>query len=81
MYFAHPYCSGEGGTNENHNGLLRQLFPKKTNLLKVTQDQVNDSVYCLNHQPRKRLGYRTPHEVLYGLEMRPLKLTTYALCS
>lgn len=76
MYFAHPYCSGEGGTNENHNGLLRQLFPKKTNLLKVAQDQVNDAVYCLNHQPRKRLGYRTPHEVLYGLEMRPLKLTT-----
>jgi IS30 family transposase len=81
VYFAHPYCSWERGLNENHNGLLRQFFPKKTNLLKVTQDQVNDAVYCLNHRPRKCLGYRTPHEVFYGLEMRPLKLPTDALCS
>lgn len=81
VYFAHPYCSWERGLNENHNGLLRQFFPKKTNLLKVTQDQVDDAVYCLNHRPRKCLGYRTPHEVFYGLEMRPLKLPTDALCS
>jgi IS30 family transposase len=81
VYFAHPYCSWERGLNENHNGLLRQFFPKKTNLLKVTQDQVNDAVYCLNHRPRKCLDYRTPHEVFYGLEMRPLKLPTDALCS
>jgi IS30 family transposase len=81
VYFAHPYCSWERGLNENHNGLLRQFFPKKTNLLKVTQEQVNDAVYCLNHRPRKCLGYRTPHEVFYGLEMRPLKLPSDALCS
>jgi IS30 family transposase len=81
VYFAHPYCSWERGLNENHNGLLRQFFPKKTNLLKVTQDQVNDAVYCLNQRPRKCLGYRTPHEVFYALEMRPLKLPTDALCS
>jgi IS30 family transposase len=81
VYFAHPYCSWERGLNENHNGLLRQFFPKKTNLLKVTREQVNDAVYCLNHRPRKCLGYRTPHEVFYGLEMRPLKLPTDALCS
>lgn len=81
VYFAHPYCSWERGLNENHNGLLRQFFPKKTNLLKVTQHQVNDAVYCLNHRPRKCLGYRTPHEVFYGLEMRPLKLPSDALCS
>jgi IS30 family transposase len=81
VYFAHPYCSWERGLNENHNGLLRQFFPKNTNLLKVTQEQVDDAVYCLNHRPRKCLGYRTPHEVFYGLEMRPLKLQTDALCS
>ena len=81
VYFAHPYCSWERGLNENHNGLLRQFFPKKTNLLKVTQDQVNDAVYRLNHRPRKCLGYRTPHEVFYGLEMRPIKLPSDALCS
>ena len=80
VYFAHPYCSWERGLNENHNGLLRQYFPKETNLLKVTQDEVNEAVYRMNHRPRKCLGYRTPHEVFYGLEMRPLKLPTDALC-
>lgn len=81
VYFAHPYCSWERGLNENHNGLLRQFFPKKTNLLKVTQEQVHDALYSLNHRPRKCLGYRTPHEVFYRLEMRPIKLPTDALCS
>ena len=80
VYFAHPYCSWERGLNENHNGLLRQFFPKSTNLLKVSQDEVNDAVYHLNHRPRKCLGYRTPHEVFYRLKMTPLKLSTYALC-
>jgi IS30 family transposase len=81
VYFAHPYCSWERGLNENHNGLLRQFFPKQTNLLKVSQDEVNEAVYRLNHRPRKCLGYRTPHEVFYRLKMTPLKLPTDALCS
>ncbi len=81
VYFAHPYCSWERGLNENHNGLLRQFFPKKTNLLLVTQHQVDDAVYRLNHRPRKCLGYRTPHEVFYGLKTRSLKLPIDALCT
>lgn len=81
VYFAHPYCSWERGLNENHNGLLRQFIPKSTNLLKVTDEAVNEAVYRLNHRPRKCLGYLTPHEVFYGLEMSPLKLPTDALCS
>ena len=39
VYFAHPYCSWERGPNENHNGLLRQYFPKKTSFLKVSQHE------------------------------------------
>jgi len=81
VYFAHPYCSCERGLNENTNGLLRQYFPKHTSFLKVSQDDVNDAVYQLNHRPRKCLGYRTPHEVFHRLEMRPLKLLDVALCS
>lgn len=81
VYFAHPYCSWERGLNENHNGLLRQFFPKETNLLKVSQIQVDDAVYALNHRPRKCLGYRTPHEVFYGLEMTPLTLRSVELCT
>ena len=72
VYFAHPYHSWERGLNENTNGLLRQYFPKSTNLRKVTQHEVEDAVYRLNHRPRKCLQYRTPHEVFMGLGMRPL---------
>lgn len=79
VYFAHPYRSWERGLNENTNGLLRQYFPKSTNLLKVTEDEVNDAVYALNHRPRKCLGYRTPYEVFYGLEINPIKLPSDAL--
>ena len=71
VYFAHPYHSWERALNENTNGRLRQYFPKSTNLRKVTQHEVNDAVYELNHRPRKCLQYRTPHEVFMGLEMRP----------
>jgi IS30 family transposase len=81
VYFAHPYCSWERGLNENHNGLLRQYFPKKSSLLAVSQEDVNEAIYRLNHRPRKCLGYRTPHEVFYGLKMLPIKLPTDALCS
>lgn len=52
VYFAHPYHSWARGLNENTNGLLRQYFPKCTNLLKVTAEEVNDAVYALNHRPR-----------------------------
>jgi IS30 family transposase len=72
VYFAHPYHSWERGLNENTNGLLRQYFPKACNLRKVTQHEVDEALYELNHRPRKCLQYRTPHEVFMGLEMRPL---------
>ncbi len=79
VYFARPYHSWERGLNENTNGLLRQYFPKKTDMRKVNQAQVDEAVYLLNHRPRKCLGYRTPHEVFYGLETQPFKLQSDAL--
>lgn len=63
VYFAHPYCSHERGTNENTNGLLREFFPKKTPFANVTQKELNQVVKLLNDRPRKRLGYRTPAQV------------------
>lgn len=81
VYFAQPYCSWQRGLNENTNGLLRQFFPKKRSLLKVTKAQVDEAVYLLNHRPRKCLGYRTPHEVFYNLPVRPLTLHSVALCT
>jgi transposase, IS30 family len=79
VYFAHPYCSWERGLNENTNGLLRQYFPKGTDLRHVSQIQVDAAVYALNHRPRKCLGYKTPHEVFYNLPLKPIKLPLGAL--
>lgn len=73
VYFAHPYSSWERGLNENSNGLIRQYFPKGTDLADITDEQVQRAVERLNHRPRKVLGGRSPHEVLFGVEMRYTK--------
>lgn len=64
FYFAHPYHSWERGLNENTNGLLRQYFPKNTDLKKVTQAEVRRAVKRLNNRPRKKLGYKTPSHLM-----------------
>ena len=63
VYFAYPYHSWERGTNENTNGLLRQYFPKRSDLAKVTQQELDHAVNLLNTRPRKQLNYRTPNEM------------------
>jgi IS30 family transposase len=64
IYFALPYRSWQRGTNENTNGLLRQFFPKGTDFSRISHRQVARVEKLLNERPRKRLGYRTPAEVL-----------------
>ena len=73
IYFAHPYHSWEQGLNENSNGLLRQYFPKGMELTNITEEQVQEAVKRINHRPRKVLGFRTPHEVFFGVELRYTK--------
>lgn len=63
IYFAFPYHSWERGCNENSNGLLRQYFPKKTPLGKVTKLELKKAVCEINRRPRKRHGYYTPNEI------------------
>ncbi|MBZ5877443.1 IS30 family transposase [Chromohalobacter israelensis] len=65
-YFCDPYCSGQRGTNENTNGLIRQYFPKGTDFRQVTDAKLRKVVKNLNDRPRKRLGYRTPAQVFLG---------------
>lgn len=67
IYFARPYHSWERGTNENTNGLLRHYFPKKTSFATLKPRQLSRAVALLNHRPRKRFGYLTPHEVFHGV--------------
>ena len=60
VYFANPYCSWERGLNKNTNGLIRQSFPKCTDLSKVTDKEIKRAIDSLNKRPRKLLGYKTP---------------------
>jgi transposase, IS30 family len=62
-YFATPYHSWERGLNEHTNGLVRQYFPKSTNLKKISEAALNFVAERLNSRPRKVLGYKTPKEV------------------
>lgn len=64
VYYANPYHSWERGTNENTNGLLRYFFPKQSSFAALTQEDIDQAVQLLNTRPRKRLGYRTPKEML-----------------
>ena len=65
FYFATPHHAWERGTNENTNGLIRQYLPKRTNLSELTQKQCDAIADQLNHRPRKRHGYKTPHQCFY----------------
>ena len=62
-YFAHPYCSGERGTNENTNGLIRYYLPKGTDFANISDETIKAIENILNNRPRKRLGWKTPLEV------------------
>jgi len=74
FYFAHPYSSWERGTNENTNGLIRQYFPKNRDFTTIENHEIETTMRKLNHRPRKRLGFKTPHEVFY--EMKGIALHT-----
>jgi IS30 family transposase len=65
-FFAHPYCSGERGTNENTNGLIRDFFPKKTDFDMISDEELHFVEQELNSRPRKRLKGRTPLEAMSG---------------
>ena len=67
VYFAHPYCSYERGSNENGNGLIRRYLPKGTDFSKVSNEDVLKIEYLLNSRPRKRLAGKTPLEVWYNM--------------
>lgn len=64
MYFADAYAAWQRGTNENSNGLLREFFPKKTDLAQVTLDKLREVLMLINNRPRKCLEFKTPFDML-----------------
>ncbi|PRQ10277.1 IS30 family transposase [Corynebacterium sp. 13CS0277] len=67
VYFCDPHSPWQRGTNENTNGLLRQYFPKGTDLSRFTAEDLEWVEMVMNSRPRKRHGYLTPAEVLAKL--------------
>lgn len=67
VYFADPHSPWQRGSNENTNGLLRQYFPKGSDVSGYSQAHLNKVALQLNQRPRQTLGFDTPANVLHTL--------------
>jgi IS30 family transposase len=67
VYFCDPRSPWQRGSNENTNGLLRQYFPRGTDLSRLSQTYLNSIARRLNQRPRKTLGFEAPADKLQAV--------------
>jgi IS30 family transposase len=79
IYFCDPHSPWQRGSNENTNGLLRQYFPKSSDLSFWGPGYLDYVAAELNNRPRKRLGWRTPAEALDQLLSNPTNPPSVAM--
>src|SRR5437879_12616596 len=75
VYFCDPRSPWQRGSNENTNGLLRQYFPRGTDLSRFSQAYLNGIALRLNQRPRKTLAFETPANRLQLVLHLPIELT------
>ena len=64
VYYAHPYCSGERGTKENNNRLIRRWIPKGTDITNIKISFIKDIEEWINNYPRAMFGYKSSNMIL-----------------
>ena len=65
IYFADPYSSWQRGSNENSNGLIREFYPKKTDLATVENEELIEKLFLINNRPRKCLNWKSPIQAFF----------------
>jgi IS30 family transposase len=79
LFFCNPHSPWQRASNENTNGLLRQYFPKGTDLSVHSPEHIAAIAARLNDRPRKRLGFKTPAEVFQELLLNPTETDSVAM--
>lgn len=64
IYYAHPYCSGERGTNENNNRLIRRWIPKGTDITNIKAAFIKEIEDWINNYPRAMFEYKSSNMIL-----------------
>ena len=67
VYYAHPYCSGERGTNENNNRLIRRFIPKGTDITNIKISKIKEIENWINNYPRAMFDYKSSNMILSNI--------------